>query len=171
MSDYGSGYPVYPWHCSSWQNNPVAPCGLIVGIQRPIIADLGFSRPVATAAIKALEASLGARLLQRTTRHVQPSSRVRARLPATSTRMVPETLPPALRLASSRAARIRYPAITLQIGESERDVDLVREGVDCVIRGGHLPDSKVRCVRAETKPIATCPASPSIVCGVPYRAR
>jgi DNA-binding transcriptional LysR family regulator len=37
-------------------------------------ADLGFSRPVATAAIKALEASLGARLLQRTTRHVQPTA-------------------------------------------------------------------------------------------------
>ncbi len=37
-------------------------------------ADLGFSRPVATAAIKALEASLGARLLQRTTRHVRPTA-------------------------------------------------------------------------------------------------
>ncbi|PLO79792.1 LysR family transcriptional regulator, partial [Klebsiella pneumoniae] len=30
-------------------------------------ADLGVSRPVATAAIKALEVSLGARLLHRTT--------------------------------------------------------------------------------------------------------
>jgi DNA-binding transcriptional LysR family regulator len=39
----------------------------------------------------------------------------------------------------------RYPDITLQIGESERDVDLVREGVDCVIRGGHLPDSEMIC--------------------------
>jgi DNA-binding transcriptional LysR family regulator len=36
----------------------------------------------------------------------------------------------------------RYPAMTLQIGESERDVDLVREGVDCVIRGGHLPTAR-----------------------------
>lgn len=42
----------------------------------------------------------------------------------------------------------RYPDITLQIGESERDVDLVREGVDCVIRGGHLPDSEMICPAA-----------------------
>lgn len=37
-------------------------------------ADLGVSRPVATAAIKALEVSLGARLLHRTTRHVRPTA-------------------------------------------------------------------------------------------------
>lgn len=36
-------------------------------------ADLGVSRPAATAAIKALEQRLGARLLQRSTRHVQPT--------------------------------------------------------------------------------------------------
>ncbi len=34
----------------------------------------GVSRPVATAAIKALEVSLGARLLHRTTRHVRPTA-------------------------------------------------------------------------------------------------
>ncbi|RXX75060.1 LysR family transcriptional regulator, partial [Klebsiella pneumoniae] len=37
-------------------------------------ADLGVSRPVATAAIKALEVILGARLLHRTTRHVRPTA-------------------------------------------------------------------------------------------------
>ncbi|WP_417281716.1 LysR family transcriptional regulator [Azospirillum himalayense] len=36
-------------------------------------ADCGVSRPVATAAIKALEQRLGTRLLQRSTRHVQPT--------------------------------------------------------------------------------------------------
>ena len=37
-------------------------------------ADLGVSRPAATAAIQALEARLGARLLHRTTRHVRPTA-------------------------------------------------------------------------------------------------
>ncbi len=45
-------------------------------------------------------------------------------------------------LLARAAALARYPDITLQIGESERDVDLVREGVDCVIRGGHLPTAR-----------------------------
>src|SRR3546814_13238382 len=36
-------------------------------------ADVGVSRPVATATIKELEHRLGTRLLQRTTRHVQPT--------------------------------------------------------------------------------------------------
>jgi DNA-binding transcriptional LysR family regulator len=37
-------------------------------------ADMGVSRPVATAAIQALEQRLGARLLHRTTRLVRPSA-------------------------------------------------------------------------------------------------
>ena len=37
-------------------------------------ADLSVSRPVATATIKALEQRLGTRLLQRSTRHVQPTA-------------------------------------------------------------------------------------------------
>ena len=36
-------------------------------------ADRGVSRPAGTAAIKALEARLGVRLLQRSTRHVSPT--------------------------------------------------------------------------------------------------
>ncbi len=47
-------------------------------------ADLGVSRPVATAAIKALEVSLGARLLHRTTRHVRPADPAAARAAAVS---------------------------------------------------------------------------------------
>ena len=35
----------------------------------------------------------------------------------------------------------RYPDIYLMIGVSDRQVDLVREGVDCVIRTGELTDS------------------------------
>jgi DNA-binding transcriptional LysR family regulator len=35
----------------------------------------------------------------------------------------------------------RYPEIELAMSESERWVDVVREGVDCVLRYGALPDS------------------------------
>lgn len=35
----------------------------------------------------------------------------------------------------------RHPALTVHLGEGERFVDLVREGVDCVVRAGNLPDS------------------------------
>ncbi|MHC2962418.1 LysR substrate-binding domain-containing protein, partial [Klebsiella pneumoniae] len=63
----------------------------------------------------------------------------------------------------------RYPDITLQIGESERDVDLVREGVDCVIRGGHLLDSEMICRPLAGLQEITC-ASPTYLAryGTPH---
>lgn len=64
----------------------------------------------------------------------------------------------------------RYPDITLQIGESERDVDLVREGVDCVIRGGHLPDSEMICRPLARLQEITC-ASPAYLAGTAPRIR
>jgi LysR family transcriptional regulator for bpeEF and oprC len=35
----------------------------------------------------------------------------------------------------------RYPKITVELGCSDRVVDLVRAGIDCALRGGALPDS------------------------------
>ena len=35
----------------------------------------------------------------------------------------------------------RYPEIRLELGCSDRPVDLIEEGVDCVVRGGVQPDS------------------------------
>ena len=150
-------------------------------------ADLGFSRPVATAAIKALEASLGARLLQRTTRHVQPTAEgslyyqrcvsILAALEEAN-RSAGGSVSGTIRVdVAGNLARTlllpeflaRYPAITLQIGESERDVDLVREGVDCVIRGGHLPDSEMICRPLAMLQEITC-ASPAYLAryGTPH---
>ena len=37
----------------------------------------------------------------------------------------------------------QYPGIELQIGEDDRLVDLVREGIDCVLRAGTLQDSSM----------------------------
>src|SRR3546814_15635542 len=35
----------------------------------------------------------------------------------------------------------QHPSLTVHLRESERYVDLVREGVDCVVRSGQLSDS------------------------------
>ncbi|HEY0065284.1 MAG TPA: LysR substrate-binding domain-containing protein, partial [Telluria sp.] len=35
----------------------------------------------------------------------------------------------------------RYPDIRLDLGCSDRPIDLIEEGVDCAVRGGELPDS------------------------------
>lgn len=126
-------------------------------------ADLGIPRSTATEGMKALEAALGARLLERTTRHVAPTVdgqdyyqrclailadleeaegalrnaephgllRVDAHGLITRTFLLPH-LPDFLD---------RYPRIDLHFGQSDRLVDLVREGVDVVIRAGQLADS------------------------------
>jgi DNA-binding transcriptional LysR family regulator len=127
--------------------------------------DLNLPRATVTHAIKRLEARLGAQLLQRTTRRVrstrdgetyyghcvrlladmdeveadfrealvQPKGRLRVDLPATLARLL---VIPALRDFFAR-----YPLIQLDIGTGDRFVDLVREGVDCVLRVGALGDS------------------------------
>ncbi|UCI06163.1 LysR family transcriptional regulator [Mesorhizobium sp. B1-1-8] len=126
-------------------------------------ADLGLPRSSATSAIKQLEERLGVQLLRRTTRHVTPTldgeayyqrcvgiladiedaeggfgtHEVRGRLRIdvnghmARTFIIPE-LP---------ALLARHPQLSVHVGEGDRLVDLVREGVDCVIRAGTLPDS------------------------------
>lgn len=150
----------------------------------------GVSRPVATAAIKALEVSLGARLLHRTTRHVRPTAEgslyyqrcvsilAALRRPTAAPGSISGTirvdvagnLARTLLLPALPQFLARYPDITLQIGESERDVDLVREGVDCVIRGGHLPDSEMICRPLAGLQEITC-ASPTYLARYGTRIR
>lgn len=125
-------------------------------------ADLGVSRPAATAAIQALEARLGARLLHRTTRYVRPTAEgetyyqhcraVLAEIEAAD-RSVSGAISGVLRVdAAGHLLRTLilpampqflelHPALTVHMSEGERFVDLVREGVDCVVRAGLLPDS------------------------------
>jgi len=126
-------------------------------------ADLGLPRSTATEALKRLEADLGARLLERTTRHVAPTLdgqdyylrcrtilaeldeaesafrnaeprgllRVDAHPLLSRTFLLPH-LPEFLE---------RYPLVDLHLGQGDRLVDMVREGVDCVIRSGTSVDS------------------------------
>ncbi len=125
-------------------------------------ADIGISRPVATAAIKDLEQRLGIHLLQRTTRHVQPTVEGEAYYRRCVSILadiedadrnagggvagllridVPGKLARTMLLPALPDFLAQHPGLTVHLGEGERYVDLVREGVDCVIRAGKLADS------------------------------
>jgi DNA-binding transcriptional LysR family regulator len=146
--------------------------------------DLGMPRASVTALIKRLEAHLGAQLLQRTTRQVTPTAdgeafyerslrlladmeeaesifrearrnpqgRLRIDLPGSLGRLV---VLPALPTFCER-----YPRLQLEIGMSDRPVDLVREGVDCVVRAGELHDENLVARRLGRLVQITC-ASPA----------
>lgn len=127
--------------------------------------DLELPRSTVTEVIKQLEARLGVRLLERTTRQVRPTLDGEAyyqrclsilaeieEAEAAFTGARPTGL---LRVdVQSVLARhfmlpglpdflARYPDIQLRIGEGDRYVDLVREGVDCVLRVGKPTDSSM----------------------------
>jgi LysR family transcriptional regulator for bpeEF and oprC len=54
----------------------------------------------------------------------------------------------------------RYPDIELDLGCSDRPVDLIEEGVDCAVRGGNLRDSSLIARRVGVLEFAHC-ASPA----------
>ncbi|RXZ36154.1 LysR family transcriptional regulator [Oxalobacteraceae bacterium CAVE-383] len=133
-----------------------------------------------TSIIKNLEAFLDVRLLQRTTRRLnltadgteyfdrcrqilhfieeteaslhsatrQPKGRLRVDMPGSIGRMI--VLP---KLAEFEK---RYPDIELMIGLTDRPVDLIQEGVDCVIRTGALADSSLVAKRIGLLHWVTC---------------
>ncbi|HEY0911849.1 MAG TPA: LysR substrate-binding domain-containing protein, partial [Bradyrhizobium sp.] len=125
--------------------------------------DLGLPRSTVTDAVKTLEARLGVRLLERTTRtvratldgeaHYQRCLSLIADLedaegafggarPKGLLRLeVQGTLARHFLLPSLPKFFAQYPDIEISMSETERWVDLIREGVDCVLRFGQLPDS------------------------------
>ena len=56
----------------------------------------------------------------------------------------------------------RYPEIELELGCNDRPVDLLEEGVDCVLRGGELQDSSLVARRVGSLKFLTC-ASPAYI--------
>lgn len=153
-------------------------------------ADLGVPRSTATESIRRLERDLGTRLLERTTRHVAPTADGDAYYQRCLSILADvEEAEGALRGAEpSGLLRIeahgrltrtfllpklnefleKYPLIRLQIGQGDRLVDLVREGVDCVIRAGEPNESSMIMRRLGAIPEVTC-ASPAYLAqyGVP----
>jgi DNA-binding transcriptional LysR family regulator len=145
-------------------------------------ADLGLARSTATEALKQLERSLGVRLLERTTRHVAPTLDGQAYYQrCLSILSEVDEAENAFRDAQPRGLlRVdahglltrtfllprlqefmeRYPLLDLQMGQGDRLVDLVREGVDCVIRAGTAVESGLIMRRLATITEITC-ASPA----------
>lgn len=127
----------------------------------------GMSRPSVTNAVAALEAELGARLFQRTTRRttltpegetlldraVQLLSDIAetrelfsspGRVPRGRLRIdVPVSLAGSLVIPKLSEFMTEYPAVDLVLGVGDIDTDLVADGVDCVLRLGDLPASSL----------------------------
>ena len=144
--------------------------------------DMETPRSTVTQVIQQLESRLGARLLLRTTRVVSPTldgeayyRRCLAILadvenaegaftgakPGGVLRVdVQGTLARHFLLPRLPAFLAEYPDIELQMSETERWIDIVREGVDCVLRYGHLPDSELIARRVTVLDRLTC-ASPA----------
>lgn len=143
-------------------------------------ADLDLPRSTATEAVQQLEARLGARLLQRTTRQVSPTldgeayyrrclrllddlddaeSAFRQRAPRGLLRVdVQGALARRFVLPGLPDFLATYPELKLQLTEGDRLVDLVREGVDCVLRMGEPEDSAMVARRVALLPEVTCAA-------------
>ena len=144
---------------------------------------LHMPKPTVSNMVQDLEAHLGVRLLNRTTRRlnltadgvaylaranlilgdlqdletqvrgalVTPAGRLRVDVPAAMGRHVlMPNLPDFFK---------RYPNIALEVGSSDRPVDLVREGIDCVVRGGNVFDETLVARKLGAFPVFTC-ASP-----------
>ncbi len=144
--------------------------------------DLQIPRATVTNLIKRMEERLGTRLLERTTRTVRlthdgeafyrrcvrlvadmeeaegsfhdvaPKGLLRVNVQGTLAKhFVMPALPDFV---------AQYPGIELHIGEDDRLVDLVREGIDCVLRAGTLQDSSMVGRRVASMPQVTV-ASPA----------
>jgi LysR family transcriptional regulator, regulator for bpeEF and oprC len=144
---------------------------------------LNIPRPTVTKLIQDLERHLGAKLLQRTTRRVsvtpegaayyERASRLIAELEemdesAAKARSQPRgrlrvdigsSLANVILIPALPGFRARYPDIHVDLGVGDRPVDLIGEGVDCVIRGGELADTSLVARRIAHLDYVTC-ASP-----------
>jgi len=145
---------------------------------------LELPRATVSAAIQQLEARVGTRLLHRTTRQVrltadgvqllegvrplladvenidtmfqasqhQVSGQLRIDVPSRiARRLIAPALPTLLR---------QHPGLRLILGSGDRTVDLVREGVDCVVRVGALQDTTLAVRPLGTIGLINC-ASPA----------
>lgn len=148
---------------------------------------LGLPRPSVSLAIQQLEARLGARVFHRTTRKVTLTQdgqvlleraaalvgdmedleacfhgagedglvgRLRVDMPSRiGRRLVAPALP---------ALLARHPGLDIELGSTDRAVDLVAEGIDCALRVGALGDSSLVAHPLGCFPLINC-ASPAYV--------
>lgn len=128
-------------------------------------ADLNLSKSSATDTIRKLELRLGTKLLDRTTRHVAPTPDglafyhrcvvILADLGAAEAALQ-DTEPNGLLRVDAHglmtqtfllphlpAFLSQYPRIDIEFGQTDRLIDIVREGVDCAIRVGAPSSSEL----------------------------
>ncbi|CAE6722418.1 LysR family transcriptional regulator [Paraburkholderia haematera] len=128
---------------------------------------LEIPRASVSTLVQNLESHLGVRLLNRTTRSVQVTddgalyyeycARILAEVSDAESALSNKRLNPRgtirvdtsatfaanVLLPAMRDFNARFPDITVKLGLADRNVDLVQEGVDCVIRIGVLDDSNL----------------------------
>lgn len=145
---------------------------------------LKLPKATVSTLIQALESSLATKLLHRTTRKVSVTAdgaayHERCLRILSDVREADESLSRTRRSPSGRlrvdaptglASLViipelpdffaRYPDIHLELGCSDRPVDLIEEGVDCAVRGGALEDSSLIARRVGAMHYTTC-ASPA----------
>ncbi len=143
---------------------------------------LNLHKATVSQQIQQLEEKLGTRLLTRTTRSVTPTDeglayyqhactilqqmddvetmlRKGASAPAGHLRVdVPVAMGRLVFAPEIRGFLERHPKITLELGCTDRAVDLVQEGVDCALRGGPMPDSRLTARRVGDLRFVLCAA-------------
>lgn len=144
--------------------------------------DLNLPRATLTHTLNQFEAWLGTRLLERSTRRVRPTldgeayylrcvqllaeleeAELAFRSVAPKGRLRVDlhgTLAKYFVIPALPQFMARYPEVELSISEADRFVDLIAEGVDCVLRAGTLGDSALIGRRVATLRQVTC-ASPA----------
>lgn len=137
-------------------------------------------RSTVSMAIKELEDRVGARLLSRTTRSVAPThdgtafyehcqrliadfDEVEGLFRASASQLrghlkvsVPGRIGRLIIAPALPEFVAKYPGISLELGVTDRTVDLQAEGVDCVIRVGELADSNLIAKRVGDIAIVNC---------------
>jgi LysR family transcriptional regulator for bpeEF and oprC len=147
---------------------------------------LHLHRPAVSKTIQLLEQQLGGRLLNRTTRQVNLTpegeafyERCKSLLADVSETMsslgnrparligklrvdMPVSLAKLLIIPSLMDFQSMYPGIELTIGASDKPIDMLSEGVDCVVRMGELENSSLIASSIGYLPMVTC-AAPSYI--------
>jgi len=144
---------------------------------------LGLPKAAASTAVQALEAQLGTRLLHRTTRKVQLTQDGQAFYERSKDLLDDiDELTTMFQQQGGLAGRVRvdmttglarnavlprlpellaeHPLLELEVSSTERRVDLVREGFDCVVRAGPVGDASLIARPLALMRMANC-ASPA----------
>ncbi len=152
---------------------------------------LGIPKATATTLMQQLEAALGVKLLNRTTRRVTVTTdgaayypravAILAEVQETEESLAQRRSVPSGRLridAPTLLARLvivpalpeffkRYPDIDLQLSSGEHRADLIEEGIDCAVWSGELGDSALVARRVGQLYFGTC-AAPSYLASHGY---